>query len=374
VPESSHLVDLVHARIDEFLTERHSILVSISPDLDPIATFSRRFLSGGKRFRALFCYWGWQAVHGRSDGFDPFGSVDDGDADPAGVVSVAAALECFHAAALVHDDIIDHSDTRRGAPSAHREFGALHRDAGWDGDADAFGEATAILAGDLLLGWADDLIQAGTAVAGDPAHAAAARSEFQRMRAEVTAGQYLDILEEQAWRSQPESQLRARAERVIVYKSARYSIEAPLRIGAALAGADPAQLAALSAFGLPLGIAYQLRDDLLGVYGDPATTGKPSGDDLREGKRTVLVAVARERLAPGQRRLLDELLGDPGLDAAQITMLQQTLRDCGAVDEVEELITARVAEAVDALEGAPLSRAARTELTALAETVARRDS
>ncbi|GLI29087.1 geranylgeranyl pyrophosphate synthase [Agromyces rhizosphaerae] len=373
MPESSHLVDLVHARIDEFLTERHSILVSISPDLDPIATFSRRFLSGGKRFRALFCYWGWQAVHGHSGGFDPFAEDGDPETDPVGVVSVAAALECFHAAALVHDDIIDHSDTRRGAPAAHREFESLHREAGWDGDAAAFGEATAILVGDLLLGWADDLIQAGTSVLDDPARAIAARREFQRMRAEVTAGQYLDILEEQAWRSQPEAQLRPRAERVIVYKSARYSIEAPLRIGAALAGADPAQLAALSDFGLPLGIAYQLRDDLLGVFGDPATTGKPSGDDLREGKRTVLIAVARELLAPGQRRLLDELLGDPGLDAAQVEMLQETLRACGAVDEIERIISARVAEATAALEDAPLSRAARAELTALAETVARRE-
>ncbi|WP_436408534.1 polyprenyl synthetase family protein [Agromyces chitinivorans] len=373
MPESSHLVDLVHTRIDEFLTERHTILVSISPDLDPLADFSRRFLSGGKRFRALFCYWGWEAVRGHSGGFDPFAPDDEPGADPADVVSVAAALEFFHAAALVHDDIIDHSDTRRGAASAHREFEGLHRDAAWDGDAATFGEAAAILTGDLLLSWADDLMDAGTSALDDRSRQAAARREFQRMRTEVTAGQYLDILEEQAWRRQPESQLRARAERVIVYKSAKYSIEAPLRIGAALAGADPAQLAALSAFGLPLGIAYQLRDDLLGVYGDPATTGKPSGDDLREGKRTVLVAIARERLQPGQRRLLDELLGDPGLDAAQVAMLQETLTACGAVEEVERIISARVAEAVAALDGAPLSRAARAELTTLAETVARRE-
>ena len=364
----SRLVDLVHARVEEFLDERTSILRSISPDLEPLDAFSKRFLSGGKRFRALFCYWGWEAVGGR--GFDPFDSPDDRDRNP--VLAAASALEIFHAAALVHDDIIDNSDTRRGAPSAHRLFDSLHAESGWAGDSADFGRAAAILLGDLLLGWSDELLDDGLDALVDRQAARAARSEFVRMRTEVMAGQYLDVLEERAWLTQPYAELRARAERVIVYKSAKYSVEAPLAIGGAIAGATSAQLAALRDFGLPLGIAYQLRDDLLGVYGDPEVTGKPSGDDLREGKRTMLIAIARERLAPGQRRLLDELLGDPDLGDDQVRMLQRTIGECGAVDEIERMIADNVSRATTVLADAPLSRDARAELGSLAQTVTRR--
>lgn len=364
----SRLVDLVHERIEEFLAERTSILRSISPDLDPLDGFSRRFLSGGKRFRALFCYWGWEGV--RAQSFDPF--EPDGGHDRYPVVSAAAALELFHAAALVHDDIIDRSDTRRGAPSAHRLFEGLHAESGWAGDAAEFGTDAAILLGDLLLGWSDELLDEGLDPLADRRAARAARAEYVRMRTEVTAGQYLDILEERAWLTKPDDEQRLRAERVITYKSAKYSIEAPLLIGAAIAGATSSQLESLRDFGLPLGIAYQLRDDLLGVFGDPEVTGKPSGDDLREGKRTMLVAIARERLAPGQRRLLDELLGDTGLTSEQVHMLQRTITECGAVDEVERMIGENVARATTALDDAPLSRAARAELGELADTVTRR--
>lgn len=366
----SRLVDLVHARIEEFLAERTSILRSISPDLEPLEAFSGRFLSGGKRFRALFCYWGWEAVGGR--GFDPFESSAERDRFP--VISAASALEVFHAAALVHDDIIDNSDTRRGAPAAHRLFGSLHAESGWAGSGEEFGRASAILLGDLLLGWSDELLDDGLATLADRQAARVARAEFNRMRTEVTAGQYLDILEERAWLTQPDSEQRMRAERVIVFKSAKYSIEAPLVIGGAIAGATSAQLTALREFGLPLGIAYQLRDDILGVFGNPELTGKPSGDDLREGKRTVLVAIARERLAPGQRRLLDELLGDPELGAEQVRMLQRTISECGAVDEVERIIADNLARATAVLADAPLSREAQAELGSLAKAVTRRSS
>ena len=366
----SRLVDLVHARIEGFLAERTSILRSISPDLEPLDTFSKRFLSGGKRFRALFCYWGWEAVSGR--GFDPFEA--EGGRDRFPVVSAASALELFHAAALVHDDIIDNSDTRRGAPSAHRLFETLHAESGWAGGSSDFGRASAILLGDLLLGWSDELLDDGLDALADRQAARAARGEFVRMRTEVTSGQYLDILEERAWLVQPEGEQRTRAERVIVFKSAKYSVESPLVIGGAIAGASAAQLAALRGFGRPLGIAYQLRDDLLGVYGDPEVTGKPSGDDLREGKRTMLVAIARERLSAGQRRLLDELLGDPDLDGEQVRMLQRTISDSGAVDEVERIIAQHVARAASVLEDAPISRDARAELGSLAKAVSRRTS
>jgi geranylgeranyl diphosphate synthase type I len=250
----------------------------------------------------------------------------------------------------------------------------MHRDAGWLRRSDEFGTSSAILLGDLVLGWSDELLDEALDRLTDRAAARAARAEFVRMRTEVTAGQYLDILAEQSWHRRGDDEQREIAERVITFKAAKYSVEAPLALGGLIGGGSEAQIRALREFGLPLGIAYQLRDDLLGVFGDPEVTGKPSGDDLREGKRTMLVAVARERLAPGQRALLDELLGDPGLDEEQIRALQRTIVDCGAVDEVEGMIAREVEMARAALVDAPLSDVARTELGSLATTVSRRTS
>lgn len=237
-----------------------------------------------------------------------------------------------------------------------------------------FGEAAALLLGDLLIGWSDELFTESVAL--EPLSVdtrLAVREEFVRMRTEVTAGQYLDILEESDWwRHDPAEQL-ARAERVVLFKSAKYSVEAPLAIGAALAGADAAQLAVLREYGVPVGVAFQLKDDLLGVFGDPELTGKPAGDDLREGKRTVLLALARQRLRGGSLRLFDELVGDPALDAEQIELLRATIRDTGAVDAVETRISERLAAAARALDDAPLSRSAVSELRRLAAAVGRRD-
>lgn len=372
--ESTRLVDLVDSRISDFLADRAPIVRAISPELSPFVDFSRQFLSGGKRFRALFCYWGFESVSGVDSGFDPFADDQEPARDLSAIVAVAAALEIFHAAALVHDDIIDNSDTRRGSASAHRLFEGLHSDSEWAGSPDGFGRAAAILLGDLLLGWSDELLDEGLELIEDRALARATRTAFNHMRTEVTAGQYLDVLEESAWLRRPDAELRERAERVIVYKSAKYSVQAPLLIGATLAGGTPAQLAALRDFGLPLGIAYQLRDDLLGVFGDSAVTGKPSGDDLREGKRTVLVAIARELMPQGSRRALDELLGDAELDDAQVRMLQNTIADCGAVDEIEALISRNVRTAIAAVGASPLSRRAITQLSELAETVTTRSA
>jgi geranylgeranyl diphosphate synthase type I len=287
-----------------------------------------------------------------------------GDA-PAPVIAAAAALEVFHAAALVHDDLIDNSDTRRGRPATHRALEAAHRDAGWLGDADAFGRSAAILVGDLLVAWSDDLLEEGLAETS-PERAAAARRQSALIRREATLGQFLDVAEESAFAGEPDDRHAERALRVASFKSARYSVQQPLAIGAALAGADAAQTAALTAFGHPLGMAFQLRDDVLGVFGEEAATGKPSGDDLREGKRTVLIAYTREALAPTARRIVDELIGDPGLDAGQIASLQRTIIDSGALDRIERLIADFAHEADRALSGARLGNAAVGELRDLA--------
>lgn len=367
--ESTRLVDVIQSRIDETLDAQAATLLDITPELAPFADWGRELLRGGKRFRALFCYWGWQAVCG-----EPVEPIGSGTGDLEAVVLAASALEFFQAAALVHDDIIDRSDTRRGLPAAHRRFEGLHGTSGWTGDGSDFGRSSAILLGDLLLVWSDEVFDQALSLLTNPAASRAARTEFNRMRTEVTAGQYLDILEERSWSVQAESDLLPRAQRVIVYKSAKYSVEAPLLIGAAMGGATQEQLTALSDFGLPLGVAFQLRDDLLGVFGDPATTGKPSGDDLREGKRTVLIAIARAKLPPTGRRLLDELLGDPALDDEQIRMLQLAIRDSGAVDSVEKLIAYNVGLATSAVRTAPITEVARERLLELADRASRRTS
>jgi len=287
------------------------------------------------------------------------------------LVAVAASLEIFHAAALVHDDIIDNSDTRRGQPAAHRALEALHRDAGWRTDAAAFGRSGAILLGDLLVAWSDDLLEEGLR---DAATAAVTRRHYAQMRRDVTVGQFLDVAEESAYGSYADDVHAERALRIASYKSARYSIQQPLQVGAALAGADDDQLDALERFGHDVGMAFQLRDDVLGVFGDAAVTGKPSGDDLREGKRTVLVAYARERLEAGARRTVDELLGDPSLDETQIGALQRTIIDTGALARTEELITDYARRADRALSGARLGHAAVGELRDLARAATQRQA
>ena len=355
--QSSRPVDQVDARITGFLESRSTILRQIAPELAPFDTFSRDLLSGGKRFRAQFCYWGWRAGGGLPADLAPQ------------VVDLCSGLELFHAAALEHDDIIDRSDTRRGMPAAHRRFESLHRDQSWVGDAAGFGEGSAILLGDLLLAWSDELVS-GALAALPASDGRAARAAFDLMRTEVTLGQYLDIMEERAWRAPSDLSPLRRAERVMVYKSAKYSVEAPLAIGASAAGGRSSLVEGLRDVGLPLGIAFQLRDDVLGVFGDAEVTGKPSGDDLREGKRTLLVAYTRSRISESAKRLMDELLGDPDLDEGQVRMLQQTMREAGTLDEAERLIDGNVELALANLADLDIDDESRTAIAELAERIA----
>ena len=218
--------------------------------------------------------WGWR-------------TVNDAAEDDAALVIAAASLELLHACALIHDDVMDASATRRGRPSAHHAFAELHRTSGWTGDPDVFGTAAAILLGDLLLSWADALF----ASAGLPESVRPeVRHVWDDMRELVMAGQYLDVLVQARGEFSAEDALR-----VAKFKTSKYTVEGPLHLGAAAAGAGRDVFAALTAYGVPLGEAFQLRDDVLGVFGDPEVTGKPAGDDLREGKRTLLIALTMQR-------------------------------------------------------------------------------
>ncbi|HEX8971990.1 polyprenyl synthetase family protein [Oryzihumus sp.] len=318
----------VQAVVDAEIRTQSAVLGEIGDDLTPLVSAVAALLRGGKRLRAAFLYWGYRA-----------GGGADGDA----VVRAATAMELFQAAALLHDDVMDDSDTRRGLPAAHRRLATEHTEQGWTGDGDRFGVAGAILAGDLCLTWTDELF----ATSGLPAaELERARPVFDRMRTQLMGGQFLDVLESaRGWESLTTAERVERARRVIRYKSAKYTVEHPLLIGATAAGVGEADLAALSAYGLALGEAFQLRDDLLGVFGDPAQTGKPAGDDLREGKRTVLIAEALDTAGPAGAAAVDKLLGLADLDDAGVEELRAVITGSGALERVEQRITALVADA-----------------------------
>lgn len=354
VPSPTLVSDAVAARLRLFLERMRSESIDYGPDAAALIDTAAETFVGGKRLRARFCHAGWQAT----------ARFRDRDAAETAVLwDVCAALEIFQSAALVHDDLIDNSDTRRGRPAAHRALESSHLESGWRGDAAAFGRSSAILLGDLLVAWSDDLLE--DAIEPLP-HASAVRREYGRMRRDVTVGQFLDIAEESAWSVHATDSHVERALRVVSLKSARYSIEQPLVLGAAIAGGADDQLDALRRFGHPVGMAFQLRDDVLGVYGDAAVTGKPTGDDLREGKRTVLVALTRQTLDASARNLFDEMLGDPDLTSQQVSFLQATISGSGALERVEEMIDEYAREADRALSGARLDNAAVGDLRDLA--------
>ena len=355
---SSHSVpEAVSQRLLSFLAERREHAMADSPEAALVIDAASSSLAGGKRLRARFCETGWRAV-------SPEIGADS-------IIDAASSLEIFQAAALVHDDIIDNSDTRRGRPAAHRALEAMHVSRGWAGDAAAFGRSAALLLGDLLVAWSNDLFEEALSAHPSPRPA---RDEYARMRRDVTLGQFLDIAQESAWVAQPDAEHADRALEVASLKSARYSVLQPLVIGASIGGAHDEQLAALRAFGLPIGLAFQLRDDVLGVFGDTALTGKPSGDDLREGKRTLLIAYAREGMDATARASLDADLGRTDLNESDVTRLQSAIIATGALQRVEERITAFMADADAALESGVLAADAVADLRALALAATARTS
>jgi geranylgeranyl diphosphate synthase type I len=334
----------IQAVLDEFLDEMGGRLAPLGPDAARLLAEARASVTGGKRFRAAFCYWGYRALAPAPD-------------DERPLLRACAALELLHASALVHDDLMDASDTRRGRPATHRGFEAEHRGDGWRGDPEQYGAAAAILLGDLLLSWSEELLRR----CGLPLEqVASAMGIFDLCRSEVIAGQFLDVSVQARGRADVDAAMT-----VLRYKSAKYSIERPLHIGAALAGGSDADLESLTAYGLPLGEAFQLRDDLLGVFGDAATTGKPAGDDLEEGKRTVLVALALDAAPSQDAALLDASLGTD-LSPDLLARLRGVIDASGAHAQVEAVITELVTHALEALDRAGTREDARTVLRQLA--------
>ncbi len=348
-PASLRLIaDRVEARIEEFLSAESARWSALDADLtEPMAEIGRLVLTGGKRLRPAFCLWGYVGLGG---------STDD-----AIITDAGAAFELMHAFALFHDDVMDDADSRRGRTTTHTVFTRKHAESDWAGEARRFGEGVAILIGDLAFVYSDMMLAEANPTAW---------RIWNELRIELNVGQVLDILG-----SVRGVRSVAQAELICRYKSGKYTIERPLHLGAALAAPERFDTVApfLSAYGLPLGDAFQMRDDVMGAFGDTAATGKPVGGDLREGKPTPLLARAVEAATAPQREVLAHV-GRRELNDADVADIQQIIVDTGALASLEATIVSRADAAVEALDRLHLEGGAHDELVALAAFVTQRDS
>ncbi len=339
---------VLRRRIDETLTGEVTRMVSRlaahHPVLEPLGETLRQFIADGKRIRPILLMLGFQAA---------------GESDVDAVLGPALALELLHTCALVHDDVIDRAPTRRGQPTVHVQFEEQHRAAVWAGDARGFGDAVAVLVGDLAFVYADELFMTASV---DPHQLLDAFGRFTLLREEVMAGQYLDLHS-----ATTRTHDRDVALTVATMKSGRYSVTRPLQVGAALAGGSQELLDGLLAFGDPLGRAFQVRDDLLGLFGDEAATGKSAWSDLAEGKRTLIVAEALARLGPQDRHRLDEGLGRPGLSESDALELRDLIVRSGARDVAERYVAEAVGQAREALAALDVPPSSRDALATMTE-------
>ena len=336
----------VDHRITELLEGEHNRWAKVDPRLTEALDELKRMTKGGKRLRAAFCYYAWLGAGGTK-------------ADETLAIDAGAAFELLQTFALIHDDIMDDADTRRSEETIHVRQAKRLRDEGWTGEPRRYGEGIALLVGDLAHVYADQLTDNAPL---------AARGIWDELRIELNLGQYLDMRAAAAGEVD-----RATAQRVATFKSALYTIVRPLQLGAALVdgGAEPELQQQLHDFGMPVGQAFQLRDDLLGVLGDATRVGKPVGNDLREGKPTELIAIATDRASDAQLELLSTM-GSPGLGDSDIAALLAVLHDTGAIDEVGHRIDTLVATAHEALAQLPFSPELRETLRVLTNYVAAR--
>jgi len=335
----------VEARLRSILESESARWVAIDSDLAaPLEVLTGFVVNGGKRLRPAFCHWAFVGAGGAAN-------------DPS-IIDTGAAFELLHAFALVHDDVMDGSSTRRGEPTVHVAFDTEHASHQWNGESRRFGEGVAILIGDLAEVYADRLMSNAPR---------AAFEIWNELKIELNIGQFLDVLG--AARGDVDL---ATARRIVRYKSGKYTIERPLHVGAALAGRLNELEAPLSRYGEPLGEAFQLRDDILGTFGDSARTGKPVGDDLREGKPTPMLAIALARATPSQRSILNRV-GSIDLALDEILAIQSVFTETGALSEVEASITQLTAQAISALDDAEITTEALDALRELAVYVGARD-
>jgi geranylgeranyl diphosphate synthase, type I len=336
--------DIARRVTDELLAYFDAERVTLEPEAQPLLDELESLVtSGGKRLRPRFCYWGHRAA---------------GGADSAEIVRVGAALELLHTMALIHDDVMDRSDVRRSRASTFRALAELSAGVEHRGDPKRFGASAAILTGLLGFALADRLFRSS---GFDGPRMAAAADRYDRLRTTAIAGQYLDLLA--AHRGDADE---ATARRIAVLKSGSYSVADPLVIGALLATDDDRVIAPLESYGLALGEAFQMRDDVLGTFGDEQKTGKGRDGDIREGKQTVLLAKARAAAGNEQRTILDTYVGNADASTAEIELVRRAIVDTGALSDTEKLVESLAHAARDAIETAPLESDAVRALNELA--------
>lgn len=344
----------INSALESFLSKQASRLIEIDDHLEPVAHSLSEFVrDGGKRFRPIFSYIGYLGAAGVPS-------------DAA--LNASSALELVHACALIHDDLMDGSDSRRGRPSLHRLFEVLHRENNYLGTPEDFGAAAAILIGDLALSWSDQMVHMTNSDSSISLDFDSALPLFYEMRSELMAGQYLDVLEGVIAKSNID-----RSRKIARFKSGKYSIERPLQFGGALASASSEILRTYSDYGLPLGEAFQLRDDILGVFGKPEITGKPSGDDIREGKRTLLIALTLEGCDSDQMELIENSLGKSDLSEAEVSKIQKIIIDTGGLNRCEEMIERLYHEAMSALEKSEINNESKDLLKLMATAATKRE-
>jgi geranylgeranyl diphosphate synthase type I len=366
MPKTSASIDLTRRVDDALVAFISSERDALEPEAQPLlAELGSLIASGGKRLRPRFCYWGFRAAGGDAEG--PRESE---------IIRVGAALELLHTMALIHDDVMDRSTKRRNRASTASVFGALaelsadserpeHR-----GDPQRFGASAAILTGMLGFVLADRLFGlARVAISGSGGGSGAAAERYDRLRTRAIAGQYLDLLS--AHRGQADE---ATTRRVASLKSGSYSVADPLAIGALLAGGTDAVVAALEAYGQPLGEAFQIRDDVLSTFGDPSATGKDADGDLREGKQTVLLAKARTNADDEQRDVIESCVGDPDLTHEDADRVRGVIVATGALADTERLVAELTTEAKRAIAEASIDARARDALLRLADEATTRHS
>ncbi|MEO0493272.1 MAG: polyprenyl synthetase family protein [Actinomycetota bacterium] len=338
------MAERTSAALAAFFDQEIETWRGLDPTIErPLTDLAEFVAGGGKRIRPAYCHWGYV--------------TGGGDPDGAGSLDGCCAVELLQAFALVHDDVMDGSPTRRGRPTVWARYIERHRAGDWQGEARRFGEAAAILVGDIAMVMADRQMSGVDAPA---------RAVWDLLRTELNFGQYLDVV------GTAKGNVTAEMARTIMAnKTAGYTIVRPLQLGAAMAG-SPELADALAAHGMPLGIAFQLRDDMLGAFGDSAKTGKPVGDDLREGKPTVMLALARDAATQAQLAVLDRV--GPAVTDDEVAAIQQVMADTGAVAQVEDEIDELLDEALQAIESLPDVNGSRDALRALADFVVDRDA
>ncbi len=347
------LTAAINGSLADFFDREAGFLKEVGTELDPVADALGHFLlDGGKRLRPLFATIGFLGAAG--------------EVTPE-IIRATSSLELVHVCALIHDDVMDASDTRRGAPAIHKQFEALHETQNLHGNSDQFGVAAAILLGDLALIWAAKALHDSGI---SPAAILRSLPIYDEMRVELMAGQYLDVYEQALASESVERSLK-----VARYKSGKYSIERPLHFGASLAPDFNSEIIDIySNYGLPLGEAFQLRDDIIGVFGDPEVTGKPAGDDLREGKRTVLVAKTLSLASSNQRIEFLRHFGQNELDITDVHSMREIIVDTGALNELEAMINEMTVKALESLLGGGIAPEARTLLEEMAVAATKRSS